>query len=334
MKRSTALLAGFAGVLMILTALPGVALSAGLAAGTVQRLRLTVGHPRPSLNFLPLYLAAEQTAALEGLGVDIVAFGSGSRVAAALASDSVHIAAASLSDLIGMIAAGQPAKAFYAGVFHADFEWIAVRGIRTWSDLRGKSLGISTHGSLSDFLTRYALRGRGLEAGTEVRLVQAGEAGLRFAALKAGRVDASVLLPPFTWYAEEQGFVRLGSQAAEIAEAWPRVVLFTKEKLLADHPGVLRAFLRAYVRAIRLARTNREVAVQTLTTRLKFEQRHAERAYAEAMAGFDERGRLPVSAMPVFWKIALAAGDVRAPWPETRFLERRFIDTFDEWAPK
>jgi hypothetical protein len=37
--------------------------------------------------------------------------------------------------------------------------------------------------------------------------------------------------------------------------------------------------------------------------------------------------------MPVFWSIAVAAGEVEAPWPESRFLDRRLIDTFDRWAP-
>jgi hypothetical protein len=52
------------------------------------------------------------------------------------------------------------------------------------------------------------------------------------------------------------------------------------------------------------------------------------------MTGFDERGKLPVTAMPIFWEIAMAAREVKEPRPGSPFLERRFIDTFDEWAPK
>jgi hypothetical protein len=37
--------------------------------------------------------------------------------------------------------------------------------------------------------------------------------------------------------------------------------------------------------------------------------------------------------MTVFWRILAAAGEVSEPWPEARFLNRRFIDTFAEWAP-
>ncbi len=34
------------------------------------------------------------------------------------------------------------------------------------------------------------------------------------------------------------------------------------------------------------------------------------------------------------WDIAVAAGDVPAPWAAARHLERRDIDSFEEWAPR
>jgi len=52
------------------------------------------------------------------------------------------------------------------------------------------------------------------------------------------------------------------------------------------------------------------------------------------MPGFDERGALPTKFMPVFWDLAVQSGDVKEPWPESKLLDRRFIDTFDSWAPK
>jgi hypothetical protein len=38
--------------------------------------------------------------------------------------------------------------------------------------------------------------------------------------------------------------------------------------------------------------------------------------------------------MPVFWEVAVAAGEVDAPWPEARFFDRRFVDSFAAWAPR
>jgi hypothetical protein len=46
-----------------------------------------------------------------------------------------------------------------------------------------------------------------------------------------------------------------------------------------------------------------------------------------------ERGRLPAAAMPIFWELAVEADEVGEAWPESRFLDRRFIDSFEAWAP-
>jgi NitT/TauT family transport system substrate-binding protein len=279
-------------------------------------------------------LAEERTFQEEGLTVEVLAFSSGSRLAQALASDSVDIAIASLNVAMSMINAGQPVKVFYAGISLADFEWFAGPAILGWNGLRGKTIAISTYGSLTDFLTRHVLRKHGLEPGREIQLVQLGEPANLFSALRARRVDAAILLPPFKWQAERLGFTRLGTQAAEVAEEWPRSVFIAKEKFLQDHPDKARAVLRAHVMAIRLLQRDGGAAVQAIMRRLKYDRVYAERAYAEAKAGFDERGRLPAKAMSVFWESAIAGGEAEAPWPDSRYLDRRFMDTFGEWAPK
>jgi ABC-type nitrate/sulfonate/bicarbonate transport system substrate-binding protein len=110
--------------------------------------------------------------------------------------------------------------------------------------------------------------------------------------------------------------------------------MFTRVEVLERRPAAIRSLLRAHVAALRLARADRELAVRALQRHLRFDRAHAERAYAEDLDSFDERGALPAAAMPVFWRIAVEAGEVDAPWPEARFLDRRFLDSFDQWAPR
>jgi hypothetical protein len=74
--------------------------------------------------------------------------------------------------------------------------------------------------------------------------------------------------------------------------------------------------------------------VAVLARWLKYTVPEAEHAWDEAVSGFDERGRLPIGIMPLFWSIAVSAGEVAAPWPEARFLDRQLIDSFDQWAPR
>ena len=214
------------------------------------------------------------------------------------------------------------------------FEWYARPEIKSWNDLRGRTMGISSFGSLSDHLTRYVLRRQGLDPGRDVSMIQSGELATGLAALRAGRLDSVVLAHPFTWTAQAAGFTRLGTQAAEVADAWPRNVFVAKTKLLAAEPATFRAFLAAYVTALRSLRGDRAGTIDQLVTRFKLDRRNAERLYPDLLAGFDERGRLPQQVPLFFWDISVAAGDVTAPWPEAHYLDRRFIDSFEAWAPR
>lgn len=279
-------------------------------------------------------IVTSHTAKEEGLNVEVVAFRGDAQVVQALAASSVDVNLASLNGLINMTNAGQKVKGFYAGFYQADFEWFARREIKSWADLKGKSAGVSTFGSLTDFLTRFALRKHGLEPEKDVQIVQTGGSSNAYSALQAGKIDSAILSPPFKWQAAEGGMSSLGMQAKEVAEEWPKHIYFTTEKFFEENPNTIRALLRAHVKAIRLAKKDRDVAVKSMMDVLKYEKKYAEKAYDEVVTGFDERGLLPTKWMPVFWEIAVAAGDVKEAWPENKLLDRRYVDTFDEWAPK
>ena len=313
-------------------------ISVALAVGSTtadtkpEKSRLLVGLAGHTKSYLPLYVARERTAQDEGIDIELVAFAGGSQASAALISGSVDIALASLDTLVSTAGAQPGIRAFYGGFNQADFEWFAAPGVSTWEGLRGRTVAISAVGSLTDFLTRHVLRKYGLEK--EVNLVATGSPVVRWQALRSGRVDAAVLQGPPKLQAVAAGFVRLGTQSAEIGPEWPTNVMFARQEFLAANPLTVRAFLRAHVRGLRLARSERAYGIQVLSRWLKYNLPEAAHAWEESVGGFDERGRLPAGIMPLFWSIAVSAGEVEAPWPESRFLDRQLIDSFDRWAPR
>jgi hypothetical protein len=163
-----------------------------------------------------------------------------------------------------------------------------------------------------------------------VQIAASGSAAGPWQALRSGRVRAAILATPFKWQAEAAGFVRLGTEAAEVAERWPRANLVAPEGFLRANPRTVQAMLRAYVRAVRVARDDRAAAVRVIQEVLRYDQATAERAHAEVVSRTDERGVLLVPRS--FWEISRATGEGTGPWPEARFLDRTFIDTFDGWA--
>jgi NitT/TauT family transport system substrate-binding protein len=302
--------------------------------GKPEKSRLTAGIPVDAASFLPVYLAATRTWKQEGLEVELTAFRGDAEVSQALVGGSVDFSVQSADGLINMLVANQPVIAFYAGFHQSDFAWLAQPSIKSWEGLKGSSAGMSTFGSLTDQLTRYALRHHGLTPEKDVQMMQSGPPASIAQALKAGRLGLGILAPPMNWQMQDAGFTVLGSQEQEIAPRWPKHVFVAKKQFLDAYPNTVKAILRAQVAAVRLAKSDRALVVATLVDRLKYPKAYAERAYDPLVADYDERGSLPDEAsMRVFWSLQIERGDVKEPWPDSRILDDRFMRTFAEWAP-
>src|SRR6202049_4827037 len=308
--------------------------AAGAAPGRIEKPRLTLGLAVPAASFLPVYVAAARTWKEQGLDVEIVSFRGDAEVSQAMAGGSLDLSLQSFDGLINLINSNQPVKGFYAGFHQADFAWLAPPSIKAWADLKGGTIGVSTFGSLTDQLTRFVLRKHGLTPETDVRIMQAGPSATSIQMLRSGRLLAAIQSAPTKWVAQDGGLTLRGTQEQEIAPQWPKHTFVAPAKFLDRNPETLRAFLRAHVAAIRLARQDRDLAIKVLVDRVKYQPSYAARAYDENLPAFDERGRLPDDKyMDIFWSMVIAAGTVKEPWPASRLMDERFIGTFPDWAP-
>jgi len=306
----------------------------GAPIGKPERSKLIAAIPVDAASFLPIYLAADHTWKPQGLEIELTAFRGDAEVSQALIGGSIDFSIQSADGLINMINAGQPVIAFYAGFHQSDYAWLSQPSIKTWDALKGKTAGVSTFGSATDQLTRYALRRHGLVPEKDIQIAQAGPPASIAQALKAERLAIGILAPPMNWIVADQGFNILGSQGDEIAPQWPKHVFVARKKFLDDNPNTVQAILRAQVAAVRLARADRDLVIATYVNRLKFQKIYAERAYDAIVPGYDERGSLPDDKnMAVFWSLQIERGEAKEPWPSSRILDDRFIRTFADWAP-
>jgi NitT/TauT family transport system substrate-binding protein len=322
-----------AGAALALSAIVPRADAANVVYGKPETTNLRVGIPLDATSYLPIYIAAQSTWKDAGLNVQLLAFRGDAEVSQALAGDSIDINCGSLSGLLSLIGAGQEAIGIYGGFNLAGFSWYGQPGMKSWNDVRGKALGVSTFGSTTDALTRYVLRKHGIDPEKDAHLIAVGNTVNQYQALKANRTQVAMISAPVTWQAEADGFPLLGTQQREVAPEWPEHIYSVKTKFLAANKNTIAAMLRGHVAALRKAKADRAMAVAVFVDRLKYTPALAGRAYDELMPTFDERGRLPERSMKVFWDIAKANGDVKAAMPDSAILNREFVDTFASWAP-
>ncbi len=273
----------------------------------------------------------EQTAKAEGLTVELVNFNGNGPLSQALVSGAIDLSLSGVNGLVSAIVANQPIVGFYAGFNQAFFDWVSVPSVQNWNDLKGKILAITTPGSLTDVLSRYVLQKHGIDP-KDVNFVNGNGADAELQALKANRIGAALLQVPQNWQALDMGMHELGSQRDEVAKTWPQHAYITSQKFLDGSSNTVRAFLRAHVAALRLAKAQPDLAVTMLTKNLSVETKYAKRAYDEALPDFDERGNLPQESMKVFWDITIQTGAAKAAIPDNQLVDMRYINSFAQWA--
>ncbi len=120
----------------------------------------------------------------------------------------------------------------------------------------------------------------------------------------------------------------------DLAPDYPFHVFFAFGDFIADNPNTVKAALRAHIRGVRLAKSDKHLAVHVLADSLGMEEAYAERTYDDFINDIYEDGRLPTDkGMEVFWQMGIQGGTFDEAWPRSRWWLDTYRDTYDQWKP-
>jgi ABC-type nitrate/sulfonate/bicarbonate transport system substrate-binding protein len=134
-------------------------------------------------------------------------------------------------------------------VTNAEPLWgIVVRdGIKQVSDLKGKTLGVSSFGGTSYSAALYVLKHFGLKPKEDVTLLATGGTTERIAALKHGSVDAAIIPAPGDMKAQQEGF-KILMDAGSVYKL-PNGGMSTTVAKIRQNPAEVRRVVRALILA-------------------------------------------------------------------------------------
>jgi NitT/TauT family transport system substrate-binding protein len=306
----------------------------GAGAETRKPEPIKIGISITDSTFLPIYLAQKKDYFKdEGLDATFTTFHGGSDLMRAVVSDSVNVGLSSPAAVISAIKAQQDVKIFFGGFNQAPFSLCAIPSIKTLADAKGKRFGITRVGSSTDELTRYMLTAHHIDPKKDVRIVQGGGSSARLAAMEAGQLDVALFAMPFDFIAAEKGYNVIERQT-DVMPDFPIQSFFARQSYIDSHRDTLKALLRAFIRGVRLAKSDKALAVQTLIDTVHIKKEFAEKAYASSIDGWREDGRLASEpGMKAFFEMAIASGHLKAPWPKEKYWDNTFVTTIDQWKP-
>ena len=135
--------------------------------------------------------------------------------------------------------------------------------IKSTEDLKGKRLGVSRFGALSDLIIRHYLRKFGLDPAKDVTIVQVGGIPELLAAMKAGAISGGSLSPPVLTAAKKAGFKELGDFES-LDYKYPAVAIATTRSFIQRQRSTALNFLRAEIEGIHAIRTQKNFAMNVL----------------------------------------------------------------------
>ncbi len=151
--------------------------------------------------------------AAEGLDVELNFAQSGAAVTQQLTGGSLDVAlSVGITDPIRAIDKGAPLALIRVIGNAPPYVLIGKPGLKSIADLKGKIISVGADNDITTVYFERMMAANGFKKG-DYDTIPAGVAAARFAALKAGVVDAAIVLPPLNFQATAQGFVTLGLAA-------------------------------------------------------------------------------------------------------------------------
>src|ERR1043165_474294 len=146
----------------------------------------------------------------EGIKLDLVFIQSSGAVLQQLAAGSLDAAlSTALVDPIYAIDKGAPIAIVRLEMQLSPYALIGKKNYSKIEELKGKTIMVDGPKGITKIYVERMLAAHGIKP-NEFDPLFAGATSARFSALQSGAIDATVLIPPFNFYAESAGFSNLG----------------------------------------------------------------------------------------------------------------------------
>ena len=201
--------------------------------------------------------------AKHGLAVTISDFSAGSKLVQAMTAGSIDIGVGA-GPLMALTLKGAPIRAICNSAPPVPFIGVAVpwdSAIRSVDQLKGKTIGFSSSGSLTDWLTRELVRTQGWGAAGIKGISLGNDAAGVMTAFRNHEIDADIIATSdiFAWEEKQQGrlLIPVSSYVGNIGGG----VLFATDDIMARKPDAVRSFLAAWLETIESMRKNKAETV-------------------------------------------------------------------------
>jgi len=253
-----------------------------------------------AFNFLPLGIGIEQKF-YEKNGVDVteIDFGGSAKLHQAMTAGAIDFGLGAGPD-IQFAVKGAPEKAVAAIAITPALFGVIVQydsPIKKLSDLKGKRIGISTVGSLTQWLAFQIAKKEGWDPKSFTFVTDGSETTPQVAALETHAIDAQISSAALGWNLELQKKGRLLAPASEWVGAFLQNVIFASTDIIQKNPAAVRGFIKGWLEAVAYMGSHKTETIAFARTKDHFAEEVEQKQYTNVMPSFSKDGTFPPAAV-------------------------------------
>ena len=256
---------------LFLAVLIFLALSGAGQAQNKPLKKVRVGVPSVGVANIIIFIAKEgKLYEKHGLDAEVITVNGSGIGSKALISGGIDIIPIATPTVIAANLAGADMQILahtMPGVVHA---MMVKPEIKRVEDLKGKKIGVSSLGSLTDFLVRTIARKKGLNPDRDLTFIVMGGDAERLTALRAGAVDASAMSHPGYGRARRMGFQMLWDSAKEIDYPWMEIT--TRRDTIRKDRELVTQYMKAHLEGIALFKKDPEFSKRVIKKTLRMDE--------------------------------------------------------------
>jgi ABC-type nitrate/sulfonate/bicarbonate transport system substrate-binding protein len=236
---------------------------------------------------------AKEIGAFDKYGIDaeLIFISSGPVAVQALLGGDMKAALAATNAVTSAVLAGAPLVSVMSLINRPYYRCWVQPEITRIDELRGKTLGVSRFGSVTDNLTRILLRRYNLEGAVQIR--QMGGTTEMAAAFQRRQIDGAVMAS-----VRINAPVRMLVDLAELGIRYSNVVIAVSRDDYRRNPDTIEGMVRAYLEGVAAVSQQKEKALQVIQkyTRLQ-DPKLIHDLYADGIKFLDRVPRLDAEAL-------------------------------------
>ena len=196
--------------------------------------------------------------------------------------------------------------------------------VKTEDDLKGRTVSVSTKGSLTYWLAQELSRQHGW-GNNGIKIAPLGSPIAQIAALRTGQIDGTVTDSSTVFRVEEEGFGRILVRFGDRIKDFHVHAAFASKAMIAQHPDAIRAFLAGWFETIKYMESHKDQAIDIASKVTGVSKTVSARNYDAVMPIFSRTGHFHKKALDVLARSFVDMGSLPTKPDMSKLYTEEFL---------